>query len=72
MLPFTTVAIAVFNKQTVFLVSCDGTKVVRDAVVSVSVVELEGGWLWSFSVVPELLEGVELELVGVEMLQMLV
>ena len=55
-----------------FPVSCDGIKVVRDAVVSVSVVELEGGWFWSLGVVPELLEGVKLELVGVELFQMLV
>ena len=72
MLPFTTVAIAIFNKQTVFPVSCDGPMVVRNVVVSVSVVELEGGWLWSLGVVPMLLEGVELKLVGVELLQMLV
>ena len=53
MLPFITVAITVFNKQTVFPVNCDGTKVARDAVISVSVVELEGGWLWSLGVVPD-------------------
>ena len=68
MLPFATVAIAVFNKQTVFLVSCDGTKVVSDVVVSVFVVELGVDWPWSL-VVPELLEGTELEL---ELLQILV
>jgi len=52
--PFTMVAIAVFNKQTVFLVRCDGTKVVRDIFASVPDIKLhiEGGWLWSLDVVP--------------------
>lgn len=68
MLPFAKVAIAVFSKQTVLLVSCDGTKVVSDAVVSVLVVELDVDWVWS-PVVLELLEGAELEL---ELLQILV
>jgi len=39
-LALVTVAIAVFNRQTVFLVSCGGMKVVR-AVVAV---EVESGW----------------------------
>lgn len=68
MLPFATVTTAVFDKQTVFLVSCGGTKVVSDVVVSVPVVELDVGWLWSL-VVPELLEEMEL---GLELLQILV
>lgn len=41
-LPFTTVAIAVFSTQAVFLVRCDGTMVLRDAVVPVLAVELDG------------------------------
>ena len=61
MLSFTTVAIALVN--TLFLVKCDGTKALRDAVVSVLVVQLEGGWLWLQDVVPELLEGMRLEMV---------
>ena len=56
MLPFTTVAIAVFNKQTECLVRCDGTKVLKDAVESVLVVELEGGWLWLLVVAAESVE----------------
>ena len=66
-LPFITVAIAVFSNHTVFQVRCDGANVLRDAVVSVPVIELEGDWLWLLDLIPELVDGEGLELVKAEL-----